>query len=88
MKRKTILIIDNRTFKYEISHLQTAREELSEYFQNIRSWKFVFTLAFILPLMGMMLNITWLHLSLLEQEDILSSYLDSNPPNEDGMIFS
>jgi hypothetical protein len=72
-----------------MSHLQTAREELGDYFQNRSFMEIWFYTGYYSSFDGndAEYNLAPFKLT-FEQESILSSYLDQNPPNEDGLIFS
>jgi hypothetical protein len=88
-KEKTVLLIDNRTFRYEISDPQVAREQLEEYFQSSSFMEIWFYTGYYSSFDGNDAEYNRAPIKLThEQENILSNYLHQNPPNETGIIFS
>ncbi len=88
-KEQTILILDNRTFMYEVSHLQKARKELNDFIEGSSFLEIWFYTGYYSSLDG---NDTEFNLTPLkvtsEQENVLLKYLDDNPPDEKGFIYT
>lgn len=87
-KEKTALLIDNRTFRYEISDLQIAREKLEDYFQSTAFMEIWFYTGYYSSFDGNDAEYNLAPLKLTDgQESILSNYVQAKPSNEDGVIF-
>jgi hypothetical protein len=87
-KEKTVLLIDNRTFRYEISDLQVARKKLEDYFQRTAFMEIWFYTGYYSSFDGNDAEYNLAPLKLTHgQESILSNYVQEKPPNEDGIIL-
>lgn len=87
-KERTALLIDNRTFRYEISDLQVAREKLEDYFQSTPFMEIWFYTGYYSSFDGNDAEYSLAPLKLTHgQESILNNYVQEKPPNEDGEIF-
>jgi hypothetical protein len=88
-KGKTVLIVDNRTFMYEIEHLNEARDELEKFVQQSSFAEIWFYTGYYASLDRNDAEFNLAPLKITpEQEQKLIEYGQQNPPNENGLLFT
>lgn len=86
-KDMTVLIIDNRSFTYEIADVFEAREELDDFIQNCSFAEIWLYTGYYSSLDGQDAEFNLYPMKLThEQEQLMLEYADKNPPNRDGLI--
>ena len=86
-KGMTVLIIDNRSFTYEIADVFLAREQIHDFIQNCSFAEVWFYTGYYSSLDGQDAEFNLYPMKLTdEQEQLLLEYANKNPPNEDGLI--
>ncbi len=87
-KDRTVLLIDNRTFRFEISHLRKVMDKLEKYFEDTSFMEIWFYTGYYSSLDGNDAEYNLAPLKITKEQEIkLEKFAIDNPANDLGIIY-